>query len=122
MRLYDMVCDEIKKIEQKGINSGNIEVLGKLVDIKKDLVTIEGMEEYDGYSNRGYDDGNSYARSGMHYVRGHYSRTGDYSRNGDYSRAGDYSEAADKMDRLERMMRDSGMAPDEVDRYMSKMR
>lgn len=121
MKIMDMICDEIEKIEQKGINNGNVDILYKLIDMKKDLVTIEGMEGYseagygrDGYS-RAYDSGNSYG----HYVRGHYSRDDGYSRrDGGYSRA-DGKEGL--MRKLEMIMQDGGMNHSEIERYMKKL-
>lgn len=44
------------------------------------------MFEDDGYSGRYYDDGESYASRGMHYVRGHYSRGKDSYEGGSSSR------------------------------------
>ena len=76
-RVYDMLNCEIEKIENKGeLNSASLENLGKLVDIIKDLQTIEAMGEYqdDGYSNgpmrRYYNDGMS---SGKYYRGRGYS-------------------------------------------------
>lgn len=71
-----MLCDEIDKITEKGLNTTNIEHLYKLIDMYKDLVTIDAMEE-EGYSNAMSYDGDSYGmdrNSNKHYVRGHYSR------------------------------------------------
>lgn len=99
-----MLCDEIDKITEKGLNTTNIEHLYKLIDMYKDLVTVDAMEE-EGYSNAMSYDGDSYRadrNSNKHYVRGHYSRTGagsygydDGASNRDYAEAR-YSQA--KMD------------------------
>ena len=77
-RMLEVICDEIDKIAEKGLTTGNLETAYKLIDMYKDLKTVEGMEEYaeDDYSqargrvrakrdsmgrySRRYDDGNSY--------------------------------------------------------------
>lgn len=97
-----MLCDEIEKITDKGLNSANIEHMYKLIDMYKDMVTVEAMEDA-GYSEEYDDMGTSMARgrysrdNGMsnrqHYVRGHYSREGsDGMSNRDYAEAR-YSQA-----------------------------
>jgi hypothetical protein len=84
-KMMDVICEEIDKIADKGLTSQNIEVAYKLVDMYKDLKTVEGMDDYaeenysqnDGYAMRGrgrnarrdsmgrysrrYDRGNSFA-------------------------------------------------------------
>ena len=96
-RIYDMLNCEIEKIENKGeLNQASLDNLDKMVDIIKDLQTIEAMsfaEERNygysnnngmdmGYSNRGrYNDGgNSYGR----YYRGRPSNYG-YSYGNDHN-------------------------------------
>jgi hypothetical protein len=90
MNMCDAIEKEINKIADKGLTSSNLETAYKLIDMYKDLKTIEAMEEagysedYDdsisyrgrGRSYRGYNsmDGDSYRGRGEHYVRGHYSR------------------------------------------------
>lgn len=113
-KLCQLICDELDKIAEKGLNTGNLEAAYKLIDMYKDLKNTEywdqkgeyymvmldemhgGYSRGVGYSERirdnrgrysresgnGYDDGNSYARRGEHYVRGHYSRNDGYSRGG----------------------------------------
>jgi hypothetical protein len=39
------VIRELKQIEEQGVNGGNIELLSKLVDIRKDIDTIMAMED-----------------------------------------------------------------------------
>lgn len=92
-KMCDLIDKEIEKIADKGLSTSNLETAYKLIDMYKDLKTVEGMEDYadDEYSRAGYDDNNSYGR---HYVRGHYSREDgrmmDSNRNDAYAR---YSQA-----------------------------
>lgn len=89
--LKRLLCQELEEIAEKGeINAGSLEIVHKMTDTIKNLDKIMLLEE-GGYSQRRYsrddgweakgifgrsydDGGNSYARRGMHYVRGHYSR------------------------------------------------
>lgn len=88
-RMMDVICGEIDKIAEKGLTTSNLETAYKLIDMYKDLKTVEAMDE-SGYSEamgmepypasmRRYDErGNSYAR-GRYAKRdsmGRYSRTG----------------------------------------------
>ena len=72
-RMKERVCDEIDKIAEKGLSSGNLDTAYKLVDMYKDISTVEAMEDagysqaYEDYpasmamSRRSYEDaGNSY--------------------------------------------------------------
>lgn len=86
--LREMLCKELDELARKGdLGAGDLEIAHKLTDTIKNIDKIEMMEE-DGYSGRysrggdweadargTYGRGNSYARRGTHYVRGHYSRT-----------------------------------------------
>lgn len=88
--LRDMLCKELEEITRKGeLGAGDLEIVHKLTDTIKNIDKIETLEA-DGYSQRRYSRdgnweadmrgtygrGNSYARRGTHYVRGHYSRDG----------------------------------------------
>lgn len=87
--LRDMLCKELDELVRKGeLGAGDLEIAHKLTDTIKNLDKIERLEDDDGYSSRysrdgnweadmrgTYGRGNSYARRGSHYVRGHYSRT-----------------------------------------------
>ena len=95
----DMVYDEIENISRQGkLSKESVCVLGELVDILKDIGTVEMFEEgFDvpeneyslaneyivngGYSQRGGYGGNSY-RGNRGYNYGGYSRRGGYSREG----------------------------------------
>lgn len=87
--LKDMLCEELDEIGKKGeMSAGDLETIHKLTDTIKNIDKIAMLED-GGYSRdadyprdgdwsanmRGnYGRGNSYARRGSHYVRGHYSR------------------------------------------------
>lgn len=88
--LREMLCKELDELTRKGeLGAGDLEIAHKLTDTIKNIDKIEAMED-DGYSQRRYSRdgdweadmrgtygrGNSYARRGTHYVRGHYSRDG----------------------------------------------
>ena len=75
-RIYDMLNCEIEKIENKGeLNQSSLDNLDKLVDIIKDLQTIEAMsfaeERNYGYSN---NSGMDYSRGRMMYDDSRYYR------------------------------------------------
>lgn len=112
-RMCELISNEIEKIAEKGLTNANLDMAYKLIDMYKDLKTVEGMEDYGGYSKSGYDDGSSYVRRGEHYVRGHYSRdNGDnYSR---YSQAkNDYRHSRAESDKMRVM--------DSLDDYMQEL-
>ena len=92
--LRDMLCKELEEVARKGeLGAGDLEIVHKLTDTIKNIDKIEMLED-EGYSRDGdysqrrysrdgdwqadmhgtYGNGNSYARRGTHYVRGHYSR------------------------------------------------
>lgn len=88
--LRNMLCEELDELARKGdLGAGDLEIAHKLTDTIKNIDKIEMLED-DGYSQRRYSrdgdwetdmrgtygKGNSYARRGAHYVRGHYSRDG----------------------------------------------
>lgn len=93
--LKEMLCRELEEYVAKGeLSAGDLEPICKITKSIKNLCKILMMEEdgrgrEDGYSRsndysrdgewsanmRGnYGRENSYARTGQHYVRGHYSR------------------------------------------------
>lgn len=95
----DMVYDEIDNIARQGkLNKEAVCILGELVDILKDIGTVEMFEEgiyvpeneyslasgngdmYSYYNGNGYNNGNSY-RGGRTYGSGYTRRSrGGYSR------------------------------------------
>nr|DAS64197.1 MAG TPA: hypothetical protein [Caudoviricetes sp.] len=92
--LREMLCRELDELAGKGeMSVGDLDLVHKLTDTVKNIDKIMMLEEDGGYSREdGYsrgggweargsysrynDGGNSYARSGQHYVRAHYSRDG----------------------------------------------
>lgn len=85
-KMCNMVERELDKIADKGLTTANIDVAYKLIDMYKDIKTVESMDG-------GYSERDSYGR---HWVRGHYSRdNGDsYNSYGDSYRG--HSMAADE--------------------------
>lgn len=78
-RMCSIIEDELSKIEEKGLTTGNLDTAYKLIDMYKDLKTVEGMEDYNRDNSYSYDNGNSYGgrrRDSM----GRYSRDDGYSR------------------------------------------
>lgn len=51
-RMCEVVSEELMKIADKGLNTSNLETAYKLVDMYKDLKTVEAMEG----GSYGYDD------------------------------------------------------------------
>lgn len=115
--LRETLCSELDEIARKGeMSAGDLEAVHKLTDTIKNIDKII-MLESDGYSQaRGretrtvYNDGNSYARRGEHYVRGHYSRDGGDMYDGRRDNRGRYSRTDGKehmMEQLHEMMEDA---------------
>lgn len=86
--LREKLCEELERYSRKeNLSAGDLDVLHKLASTVKNIDKImlreEGRYSREGYSRDGewqadmrgtYARGNSYARRGSHYVRGHYSR------------------------------------------------
>lgn len=97
-----MLCKELEEYgEQKSLSASDLEMIHKLTDTIKNLDKIEMLEDDSNYSEHYPYEGNSYARRGTHYVRGHYSRDdgNNYSEHYDreYDRRYSKDEAKDKM-------------------------
>lgn len=75
-RMCEIIESEIDKITEKGLTASNIEMAYKLIDMYKDIKTVEGMEEYsyEGDSSYGYRKRDSMGR---------YSREGAYNYSND---------------------------------------
>lgn len=133
--LMKKTCEALEDIEHSGsfnvMDTADRRVVSELVDLKKNILKAQKLEdEMEGYSE---DDGrgSSYASRGKHYVRGHYSRDGGRDgmmHDGGYSSRrrdsmGRYSKAdarADMMDHLEMAVE---AAPEEYkDAFRSFMR
>lgn len=82
--MCEIIESEIDKITEKGLTTSNIETAYKLIDMYKDLKTVEGMEAYEGDSSYGYRK-----RDAM----GRYSREGGYSYDEAYDPYMKYSQA-----------------------------
>lgn len=105
-RLEERICDELDKIAEKGLTTSNLETAYKLIDMYKDLKTVDAMGEA-GYSEAMSYDGDSMARRGrggrysrndgmsnrQHYVRGHYSRDDGSMMDDGMMNSRDYAEA-----------------------------
>lgn len=79
-RLKENAEKELQIIEEKGLEKGNVQMAGMLVEMVKGIDKINMMQD-GGYSQEGYSrDMEDYSRE-----RGGYSRNGDYSREGNYS-------------------------------------
>lgn len=110
-RFCKVVEEEIGKIADKGLNTGNLDTAYKLIDIYKDMKEAESYtakKEYyemetEGYSEKrdrygrysredwdekNYENGSSYARRGEHYVKGHYSRNNEHMRENGHTETG----------------------------------
>ena len=122
--ILDKICDELKdygeKLKKGGkMSAGDLEMVGKLIDIKKNILKTWKLEDEDGggYSQAGdweamgringrygdnYDRGSSYANRGEHWVRGHYSRAG-----GRRDMRGRYSGADGMIEHIDMMMEEA---------------
>lgn len=80
-KLCEQVDKKINEITKVGVQQANIDYLGKLVDIKKD---IKGMEENDMY--RGYDNYGTYGNYGGGRMRDNQGRYMEGMNNGRYGR------------------------------------
>ena len=108
-KIYEYVCDELKDIEKKietgqNLSANELEYADKLIDMKKNILKIDMLEDDGEYSHMRGRKGYSYtADDGMMYRGGSYARKRDAM--GRYSRAED-----DFMAELHELMKD---APDE---------
>lgn len=90
MKMMNVICEEIDKIAEKGLTTSNLETAYKLIDMYKDLVTVDAMED-GGYSEESYNGYNSmnsmgYDNDSMARGRGRNARRdsmGRYSREGE---------------------------------------
>ncbi len=80
-RLKENAEKELQIIEEKGLEKGNVQMAGMLVEMVKGIDKINMMQDSGEYSRDRYSrDMEDYSRE-----RGGYSRNGDYSREGNYS-------------------------------------
>lgn len=138
-RMCEIIESEIDKITEKGLTSANIEMAYKLIDMYKDIKTVEGMAEYsyegdssygrkrdsmgrysrdDRYSNEAYDPYIKYSQAKYDY---RHSRSGG-SKQAIMNSLDDYM--GDITDKLNDMMRDADTQEerDTIKRYISKIK
>lgn len=92
----DKLLEDIKKeltgFGEKGINASNVELVEKLSDSYKNLLTAKAMEEHGDYGYiRSYDEPGSSAGGGHGNYRGGEMRYEESYRNRDYGSRGQYS-------------------------------
>lgn len=91
-KIIEQAKKELKEIEEKGLNAGNLELVSKLAEVTKNLYKIQKLEKEedgqemdygryrDGYRARGgnYRDGDYAYRDGGYsgYFEGEYGRRG----------------------------------------------
>jgi hypothetical protein len=137
-KIVEQIKKELKQVESTGLNAGNLDTVGKMIDIMKDIKEIgemegEGMRDYEyrgdynagrgGYNEGGYNvrgGGYNTGRGGHNeggYGEGGYGRQ-DYTRGGNYGRGGNFINMDPRMwDRLERIMDGADMYSYGRDRY-----
>lgn len=100
-KLMQNIKDELDKIAEKGLNTGNLETAYKLIDMLKDMENVEYWkckEEY--YSTvqeqmeGGYSQNGDYSQRRSRDSMGRYSRADgmmpDYDRGSSYARRGEH--------------------------------
>lgn len=120
---------ELKQIEESGLNASNIEAVGKMVDIFKDILEIEEMEGSEmrdykymesgdyGRTDYAYNEGRGGYGARARDSRGRYmeGNRGGYN---DYGRGGNFINMDPRMwDRLERIMDGADMYSYGRERY-----
>ena len=119
-KLMQNIKDELDKIAEKGLNTGNLETAYKLIDMLKDMENVEYWKHKTEYYNAVLEE-----------MEGGYSQTGDYSERrkrdsmGRYSRADgmmpDYDRGSSYARRGEHYVRghySRANGPDPYDQYM----
>ena len=147
-KMLEVVCEEIDKIAEKGLTTGNLDTAYKLIDMYKDLKTVEGMDDYyddERYSqargrmrakrdsmgrySRRYEDGNSYNDDGVDYSERRYLDSKRMYRN-DHSMASKQTMIADLEDfmsemhgKLKELKRDADTPEerDTIDKYIKML-
>lgn len=111
-KVIDKMTESINKILDEGLNTQNIDLMYKLVDIYKDIKEVKNMN-YGEYNGRGPSHGSygEYNRGGY----GNYGNYMDYGR-GSYGRQGrDMKYRGD--DELDRMYTEYGRYQESRNRY-----
>lgn len=81
-KLNEQIDKKIKNILEQGIQVGNIDFLGKMVDIKKDIAKTEKEEQEMMYGNYGRDYDMMYSGGRRRDSRGRYMENDSYGRRG----------------------------------------
>lgn len=110
-KIQDMMYCELEDVSKKDkLDTKDVELIDKFVDIIKDIDDIAGTQDM-GYSQM---NGRSY-NNGSSYMRGRSNRMPMYSRGSSYSRGG-YSREDSKEVMLDHLQDVMNMAVDEKDR------
>ena len=100
--LCGIIEDELGKIAEKGLNTGNLDTAYKLIDMYKDIKNTEYWSTKADYyeavlseMQSGYSEDEGYGYSSKRDKRGRYSRTDgrmmpDYDRDSSYARRGEH--------------------------------
>jgi hypothetical protein len=114
---------ELKNVEEIGLNQGNLDAVGKMVDILKDIKEIREMEGGEmrdyryGREDYTYNEGRGGYGARMRDGRGRYME-GNHNESGNYGRGGNFINMDPRMwDRLERIMDGADMYQYGRDRY-----
>lgn len=123
--INEVMEEELKHLcKKEALTPSDVDLIGKMVDVVKDIATIHAMENYDNegwYKNysKGYDTDYSYAR-GTHYP---YMNERSYNRDqiGRYASMDDgYSRhSKDEMIDNLKMMMANARTPEERESYRS---
>ena len=122
-KLAQDIKKELRQIEETGLNAGNLDAVGKMVDIYKDILKIEEMEGEDEMRDYRYDRDNYTYNEGRGGYRDDYGARmrdsrGRYMDGGSYGRGGNFINMDPRMwDRLERIMDGADMYSYARDRY-----
>ncbi len=114
-KIYDKMYCELEEISNKEkLDSKDVELVDKFVDIIKDINEIDSMDDMSGFSQgngRSYGNGASYGRNRFGRTMGMYGR-GSYGR----SMTGGYSRDESKNTMINHLQEVADMAMDEKDR------
>ena len=100
-KLMQNIKDELDKIAEKGLNTGNLETAYKLIDMLKDMENVEYWKCKEEYYNTvqeqmegGYSQAGEYSERRKRDSMGRYSRADgmmpDYDRGSSYARRGEH--------------------------------
>lgn len=100
-KLMQNIREELDKIAEKGLNTGNLETAYKLIDMMKDMENVEYWKCKEGYYNAvldemdgGYSQNGEYSERRKRDSMGRYSREAgrampDYENGSSYARRGE---------------------------------